>query len=160
MLLCSFCGQYPTIKSNKAIHEDLSRFWKPFDAIAVLTCPNHACPNHYIGTEQGKTHYHSFGRTKQALYAILARHAAEHSLPLRLRRSGHRKPHKNTVIFRLLVNEVPLRRICEAEGISMPTLYRKIDFIHRQCLSFAAQRERNLPCRWPASTSELTGKTI
>ena len=27
----------------------------------------------------------------------------------------------------------------------MPTLYRKIDFIHRQCLSFAAQRERNLP---------------
>ena len=27
----------------------------------------------------------------------------------------------------------------------MSTLYRKIDFIHRQCLSFAAERERNLP---------------
>jgi hypothetical protein len=64
MLRCSFCGQYPTIKSNKAIYEELSRFWKPFDTIAVLTCPNHACPNHYIDTAQGKTHYQSFGRTK------------------------------------------------------------------------------------------------
>ena len=41
MLRCGFCGQYPTIKSNKAIHEELSRFWKPFDTIAIPTCPNH-----------------------------------------------------------------------------------------------------------------------
>ncbi|MDP3016335.1 MAG: hypothetical protein Q8N70_04585 [Deltaproteobacteria bacterium] len=27
----------------------------------------------------------------------------------------------------------------------MSTLYQKIDFIHRQCIGFAAQRERNLP---------------
>jgi len=26
MLRCGFCGQYPTIKSNKAIHEELIRF--------------------------------------------------------------------------------------------------------------------------------------
>jgi len=57
----------------------------------------------------------------------------------------HRKPYKNAAIFRLLVNKVPFRRICEVEGVPMPTLYRKIDFIHRQCLSFAAERERNLP---------------
>jgi len=57
----------------------------------------------------------------------------------------HRKPHKNAAIFRLLVNKVPFRRICEVEGITMSTLYRKIDFIHRQCLAFAAERERYLP---------------
>ncbi len=33
MLRCSFCGQYPTIKSNKAIHEERSRFWKSLDTI-------------------------------------------------------------------------------------------------------------------------------
>jgi len=64
MLRCSFCGQYPTIKSNKAIHEELSRFWKPFDSIAIPRCPNQDCPNHHIDIEKGKTHYHSFGRTK------------------------------------------------------------------------------------------------
>jgi hypothetical protein len=51
MLRCSFCGQYPTIKSNKAIHEELSRFWKPFDTIAIPTCPNQDCPNHQIDRE-------------------------------------------------------------------------------------------------------------
>ena len=35
MLRCGFCGQYPTIKSNKGIHEELIRFWKPFDTIAT-----------------------------------------------------------------------------------------------------------------------------
>ena len=40
MLHRSLCGQYPTIKSNKAIHEELSRFWKSFDAKAHPTCPN------------------------------------------------------------------------------------------------------------------------
>jgi hypothetical protein len=68
MLRCSFCGQYPTIKSNKAIHEELSRFCKPFDTIAIPSCPNQDCPNHHIDIEKGKTHYHLFGRTqKQAL---------------------------------------------------------------------------------------------
>jgi hypothetical protein len=31
------------------------------------------------------------------------------------------------------------------EGITLSTLYRKIDFVHRQCIAFAAERERNLP---------------
>jgi hypothetical protein len=64
MLRCSFCGQYPTIKSNKAIHEELSRFWKPFDTRAYPTCSSQDCSNHHIDIEKGKTHYHSFGRTK------------------------------------------------------------------------------------------------
>ncbi len=145
MLRCSFCGQYPTIKSNKAIHEELSRFWKHFDTIAVLTCPNHACPNHYIDTAQGKTHYQSFGRTKAGSIRYRCKACGRTFITASPPTIRHRKPHKNAVIFRLLVNKVPFRRICEVEGIGVPTLYRKIDFIHRQCLSFAAQRERNLP---------------
>jgi len=31
VLQCSFCGQLPTIKSSKALPEELSCFWKPFD---------------------------------------------------------------------------------------------------------------------------------
>ncbi|MFA4918480.1 MAG: hypothetical protein WC581_04425 [Thermodesulfovibrionales bacterium] len=44
----------------------------------------------------------------------------------------------------MLVNKMPLKRICEVVDISMPTLYDKIDFIHRQCIAFTASRERRL----------------
>jgi len=53
-------------------------------------------------------------------------------------------PHKNIQVFRLLVNKMPQKRICEAADISMPSLYDKIDFIHNQCLAFAASRESKL----------------
>jgi transposase-like protein len=145
MLRCSFCGQYPTIKSNKAIHEELRRFWKPLDTIAILACPNHDCPNHHIDIEKGKTHYQSFGRTKAGSIRYRCKACGKTFITASSPTIRHRKPHKNAAVFRLLVNKVPFRRICEVEGITMSTLYRKINFIHQQCTSFAAERERNLP---------------
>jgi len=137
MLRCSLCGQYPTIKSNKAIHEELSRFWEPFEAIAIPTCPNH-----HIDREKGKTLYHSFGRTKAGSIRYRCKVCGRTFVTASSPTIRHRKPHKNAAIFRLLVNKVPFRRICEVEGITMSTLYRKIDFIHRQCIAIEAERER------------------
>jgi hypothetical protein len=51
----------------------------------------------------------------------------------------------NETVFTLLVNKMPFNRIMEVAGISSSTLYGKIDFIHRQCLTFAASHERRLP---------------
>jgi hypothetical protein len=51
-------------KNNKAINEQLSQFWKPFEASVVPICPNPICPNHQIAREQGDNRYHLFGRTK------------------------------------------------------------------------------------------------
>ena len=145
MLRCSFCGQYPTIKSNKAIHEELSRFWTPFDNIAVTASPNQGCPNHYLDKEKSKSHYHSFGRTKAGSIRYRCKACGRTFIGASSPAARQRKPHKNAAIFRLLVNKVPFRRICEVEGITMSTLYRKLDFIHRQCIGFVAERERNLP---------------
>lgn len=38
-----------------------------------------------------------------------------------------------------------MRRIAEIEEIALQTVYDKIDFIHRQCLAFASERESKLP---------------
>ena len=35
--------------------------------------------------------------------------------------------------------------MCDLAGVIMDTLYRKIDFIHQRCLSFAAVQESRLP---------------
>lgn len=142
MLNCGFCGQYPTIKSNRAIHEELIRFWKPFDAKAVPTCPNQDCPNHH---REDKTCYYLFGRTKAGSKRYRCKTCGRTFVVSSSPTIRHRLPHKNAAVFRLLVNKVPFRRICELEGITMATLYRKIDFIHRQCIGFASERERALP---------------
>ena len=56
----------------------------------------------------------------------------------------HRKPHKNLLVFQLLMNKTPFRRISEIAGISMPAIYDKLDFIHQQCLAFINNRESKL----------------
>lgn len=152
MLRCSFCGQCPTIKSNIGIHEELSRFWEPLKPPSVPTCPNQDCPNHHIGIDAGKTYYQSFGRTKAGSKRCRCKACGKTFITASLATVRHRKPHKNAAIFRLLVNKMPFRRICEVEGITMSTLYRKINFIHQQCTRFIGERERNLPS---ASLSRL-----
>jgi hypothetical protein len=44
----------------------------------------------------------------------------------------------------MLVNKVPFARIVSMLGISWEVFYHRLDFVHRQCLAFAANRERNL----------------
>ncbi len=44
----------------------------------------------------------------------------------------------------MLVNAVPMRRICKIAGISQKTLYDKIRFLHKQVMAFVARRERRL----------------
>lgn len=145
MLRCNLCGQYPTIKSNKAIYEELSRMWAPFKIPDIPTCPNLDCLNHHIDIDKGKIHYQSFGRTKAGSIRYRCKECGHTFIIASSPTIRHRKPHKNAAIFRLLVNKVPFRRICEVEDITMSTLYRKIDFIHKQCTNFAIDRERNLP---------------
>ena len=57
---------------------------------------------------------------------------------------GQRAPHKNKTVFALLMNKSPFRRICEVAEITPPTLYGKINWLHGQCLAFAAEREQAL----------------
>lgn len=42
------------------------------------------------------------------------------------------------------MSKTPLARIAKLFDISMPTLYRRIDFIYRKCVEFVANRERRL----------------
>ena len=59
------------------------------------------------------------------------------------------------MIFALLMNKSPLRRISEVAGIGPSGLYGKIDFLHEQCLAFAAARERRLRAGMGMTLSRL-----
>jgi len=140
-LKCHHCGEYPTIKSNSAIQEEILRLSSYLSPKSEPSCPNAECRNHGIGISH-KHNYYSFGKTKvgsqryrcklcDKLFSVKATSIVR-----------HRKSHKNLLVFQLLMNKTPFKRICEVAGISMPTLYDKLDFVHRQCLSFVGDRER------------------
>ncbi|MGO9612923.1 MAG: transposase [Dissulfurispiraceae bacterium] len=145
LLKCKLCGEYPTIKSNLAISEEVLRLSDYLSPSATLiSCPNNACPSRVVDIKSDKKAYYSFGKTKGGSQRYRCR-LCKTTFAVSRATTGQKKPHKNLMVFRLLMNKMPFQRICETAGLgSMNALYWKIDFIHRQCLAFAADRERKL----------------
>src|SRR3546814_3840383 len=56
---------------------------------------------------------------------------------------GQKKPHENKLVFKLVVNKNSIRSIARVAELAPQAVYDKIDFIHRKCLAFAADRERS-----------------
>jgi len=144
MLKCSLCGEYPTIKSNLAISEELDRMLSPLKGRHnPITCPNAACQNHSIDLAASPNNYASFGKTKSGSHRFQCK-LCKKTFAVGKATTGQKKPHKNILVFKLLMNKMPFRRICETADIAPPSLYGKIDFLHSQCLAFAADREHKL----------------
>jgi transposase-like protein len=140
---CSLCKEQFPLKSNQAIYEEVERLTDFLIPPPQATCPNAACPNHKIGIDAGKKAYQSFGRSaigsqryrcKGCLGTFSVGKATRY----------HKKPHKNKLVFMLLVNKSPLRRISEVAELHPAAVYGKIDFLYRRCLEFLGSRERRL----------------
>lgn len=143
LLKCNLCGEFPPLKSNAAILEELHRLDDYLNLAGRITsCPNEQCENHRVDIEQ-KHHYYTHGKTRSGSQRYKCRSCGK-VFSVGSATVHQKKPHKNLEVFRLLVNKMPFKRICDVAGISMPTLYDKIDFIHRQCMSFVANREARL----------------
>lgn len=143
MLHCHACGEYPPVKSNVAIREELERLSSYLKPRIVPSCPNAACGNHGVGVRADSSAYQAFGRTTSGGQRYRCKTCGR-TFTVRTATAGQRTPHKNKIVFSLLMNKAPFRRIGEVTDINPKTLYDKIDFLHRQSLAFAAHRERRL----------------
>jgi transposase-like protein len=140
-LRCSYCGVESRIKSNRAIHQEFQRQAAPLFAPSPLVCPREGC----LSDSQKPTKaFQKFGKSAAGALRFRCRSCkATFSVPGPT--SRQRRTRVNANVLRHLVNKVPLNRIVELCGVSFPTLYDKIRFIHRQCSLFAASRETRLP---------------
>lgn len=143
-LVCQVCGESLPIKSNQGIREELDRLAGYLGEVPEPACPDDTCPNHGVGVSESQD-YQSFGITCAGAKRYRCRACRKTFSVNRNPTARQRLSDRNADIFNLLINKMPFRRICEVAQISMDTLYRKIDFIHRQCLAFAANYERILP---------------
>ncbi len=113
----------------------------PGDTLA--TCPNETCINHTVSIDTDKA-YQRFGTTASG--SMRYRCKVCKRLFSVARKAGLRQRHtnKNRMIFTLLVNKSPMRRICKILEIGPETLYQRIGFFHEQCRNFVVERERQL----------------
>lgn len=143
LLHCQACGEHPPIKSNAGIAEELKRVSAYLGPPPVPSCPTATCPNHGVGVDTGAAAYIAFGKTRSGSRRYRCR-ACGKTFSVGKATLRQKQPHKNRQIFTLLMNKMPLKRICEVAEVGMPTVYAKIDFLYAQCLAFAGARERRL----------------
>lgn len=140
-LRCTYCGIESRIKSNRAIDEEYRRQAAYLFAPSPLVCRTPGCAS---DPSQPTRAFQRFGQSATGALRFRCRTCrATFSIPGPT--SRQRRTRVNVTIFRHLVNKSPLNRIVELCGVSFPTLYDKIAFIHRQCTLFASSREARLP---------------
>jgi hypothetical protein len=152
LLKCNVCGETPPMKSNVGITEEIERL-SAYLHPEPIHCPNdakdpatgeHICRNHAekipVGTPKA---YRAYGTNAHGSKRVRCT-CGKVFIVARKNTVGQHNTRLNRGVFSKLVNKVPLSRIVKMQVISWEVLYHRIDFIHRQCLAFAAHRERKL----------------
>lgn len=144
---CNSCGEIFGLKSNQGVFEETYRILA--SVYGVSTCPDKDCANHRVPTSVEGA-YQEFGKTSAGSqrYRCKAPGCGKtFSVKPRNRNPIAKQVHsdKNRTILSLLVNKMPLRRICESADIAPKVLYDRIDFFHEQAVAFLSEREREFP---------------
>jgi transposase-like protein len=143
-ITCLRCGEMPPIKSNLAIREEIERLSDYLADPQEPSCPNTSCDNHLVGISTPKA-FIAFGTTRSGSQRYRCK-LCNTTFSVSSNPTFQQKlPEVNELVFKLLMNKMPLKRICETAEITIDTLYRKIDFIHKQSLAFARTYEKHLP---------------
>ena len=144
MLYCTLCGESLTLKSNHAVMEELDRLWKPLIPPAGPACKNKMCPNYCVSVDCAPAEYQRFGKTAIGSPRYRCKHCQKTFSITSNPTHRQRKPEKNDLIFRALINKVPMRRICELIEIQPAVLYQRLKFIQEQCHRFSRSFEQAL----------------
>jgi len=143
-LLCKYCGESFPMKSNQGIAEEAKRLTPQAPIKPVPACKNEKCENFGKGAKQNPHLYSKSGRTAAGSQRFICKSCKSTFSETKKAIARQRKSHLNRYIFKCLMNKVPLKGIADIFGISMDTVYRKINFLYAQCNRFLEAREARL----------------
>jgi transposase-like protein len=126
------------LKSNKAVHEEFKRISDYLLDIGSI-CVNDDCNSHDSGIYNIKKR----GKTAKGTQRYYCNDCKTSFTGKPIQRE-HERSELDKIFFKLLVGKTPLRQIKFILDISMGMIYRRLNFIHQQCLAFVADRERQL----------------
>lgn len=127
------------IKSNKAAHEQFGLISRYLDT-PDIECPNEDCPSH---TENLVSKVKKAGKTAAGAQRYRCGHCAISWTGDRTEKDVG-SPELNKIFFKLLISRIAIRKIGFVLDMAPATIYRRLDFLHRQCLRFVGARERRL----------------
>lgn len=131
--------KYYSLKSNKGIDEELERL-SEYLVEPGTKCPKADCPSR-MGDEA--VSIKKKGKTPKGNQRYIC-NVCKYSFTGKPIIREHTNSEIDIFLFKQLVSKTPLRRIADLYDISMGKLYRRIDFIHKQCLAFVGERETKL----------------
>lgn len=142
-ICCMHCGETPMVKSNLAVAQERDRMLQELESAPPPACRTAGCPN-TVHPVPSAAHYARFGRTAGGSPRFRCK-ACKKMISMSMRSTlRQRQEEKNHLIFALLMNKSPMRRLCEVADIKPETLYQRIGFFHEQCRLFGAQHESRL----------------
>ncbi|MGE0349238.1 transposase [Hydrogenophaga sp.] len=140
-IYCMRCNQSFTLKSNRATLEEFERQRATFTQRDGAACRNSSCVNHGLVNLDC---YQSFGKSRGGSARYRCK-ACKQTFTVPQRATlRQRHPEVNELVLNLLVNKMPMRRICEVAGVQPAVLYSRIHFFHKQAIRFVVDRERAL----------------
>lgn len=142
--ICKACNESFALKSNHGVAEEVARLTNYLQPPPEPTCPTEGCAHQAKGVRSHPDGYQRFGHTSAGSHryrckACLRLFAIAASATPRQKRSD-----VNALVFRLLVNKMPMRRICETAGIGPQTLYTKLRFLSERTRVFTRKHEAPL----------------
>jgi transposase-like protein len=139
------CGSQGAIRSNQAIVEETNRISAYLEPPPEPACRTTDCVNHGQGIFSAPRLYDRHGTTAAGSPRWRCKGCGKTVTQSKVGRA-HRRSNENLTVFRALVmGKSPIRGIARVADLSPKAVYDKIEFIWRQCVAFAADRERDLP---------------
>ena len=140
---CMLCNEKIPMKSNAGIVEELARMQAPLAALKPTCCPHASCANHAIPVGSAGA-YKAFGYNSAGNPRWMCKACGKTFSRVLDPAKWQETSSKNRLIFKLLVSDTPLARIADVVELDEHTIGRRVKFIHRQVVAFAAARESKL----------------
>ncbi len=147
-LQCKKCLHFHSVKSNKAVFEEIIRLSYLQEKSTVYrqdgtACNNIGCGHFGISVRCEGKFYKRNGKSSAGNQRFKCLSCGKTFVADSAKRMSHpqNKSHNNTALFRLLVNNINMNRCVEVTGLDPKTIYRKIDMFYERAVSFTASRE-------------------
>ncbi|WP_157077121.1 hypothetical protein [Curvibacter delicatus] len=142
-LTCHFCQRSSALRSNLAIAQEVIRLDPHRLRAARTSCATPLCAAFGMSVDEHPERYQKYGRTAAGEPRYRCKGCGSTltgGSPLRTQR----RPEVNVDVLKLVVNKVPMRRICEVLDLNPATLYSKLGYLAAVASDFSAKHERRI----------------
>ncbi|MGS0740639.1 transposase [Glaciimonas sp. GG7] len=127
-------SSYSLKKSNQGIVEELTPILSYLMPPAKASCLSSDCENYGEPIESASVRYYRNGNTGKDSPRYRCRAFGKTFSKAATSTSRQRLPHKNKLIFKLLMNKSSFSQICEVANVDINTVSHRLSFIHTQRL--------------------------